>query len=309
MGTSAPGEIRNLVSIASPSLGAILNIGPAHLKMLKNLEGVLTEKWALIEGLNGGMGIYCEDDPLLREKAKEHAGPLFSFGIYHGRHLRASSIEFLPDLSTRFAVIFQGEQLGVIKIPFVGLHNIYNVLAAMSIGHILGVSWDVMIQKASVLKLPSMRWEIRKANNVLVINDAYNANPQSMSSALETFHALRVDGKKIFVCADMLDLGEGEFHWHRILAQDILKSEVNVLITVGPLSRLTAQWAKEKGFSKTACFSFDHHEEAFRRLTEVVASSDAVLIKGSRAMGMEKIVEGLIQSLQAGRHQAEHVGF
>jgi UDP-N-acetylmuramoyl-tripeptide--D-alanyl-D-alanine ligase len=130
-----------------------------------------------------------------------------------------------------------------------------------------------------------------------------------MSSALETFHALRVDGKKIFVCADMLDLGEGEFHWHRILAQDILKSEVNVLITVGPLSRLTAQWAKEKGFSKTACFSFDHHEEAFRRLTEVVASSDAVLIKGSRAMGMEKIVEGLIQSLQAGRHQAEHVGF
>jgi UDP-N-acetylmuramoyl-tripeptide--D-alanyl-D-alanine ligase len=309
LGTSAPGEISNLASIAQPTMGVVLNVGPAHLKMLKSLEGVLEEKWSLIETLRGGVGIFNEDDPLLREKAKNYSGPLFSFGIYHGGQLQASKIEFLQDLSTRFVVIFQGEELGVIKIPFVGLHNIYNVLAALSIGHILGVSWESMMRKASVLKLPSMRWEMIQAGGVLIINDAYNANPQSMSSALETFHALRVDGKKIFVCGDMLDLGEVEYHWHRSLAQDVLKSEVNLLITVGPLSRLMAQWVKDKGFPKTACFSYEKYDEALHRLLEVVTGSDAVLVKGSRAMGLEKVVEGLLQSLQAKHPHPEHVGF
>lgn len=294
MGTSSSGEIQRLASLASPTLGAILNIGSAHLKMLRDMEGVLHEKWTLLESNGSTLGIYNEDDPLLKNEAKQSVRKLWSFGIYEGGMLRASNIESFKNQSTRFSLIFQGEEVGVVKVPFLGLHHVYNVLAAMLVGHALGVSWDEMVQKAQALKLPKMRWEVVKLNGLCVINDAYNANPKSVRCALEAFQLLKTEGKKIFVFGDMLDLGEEGPDLHRSLASDLLKSDVDILVTLGPLSASLLEAVREKGFLKGAGFSFETHEEVIHCLESIAGSSDALLFKGSRGMGMERIAEAFL---------------
>ncbi len=298
MGTSSFGEISKHASLALPTLSVVLNIGAAHLKMLKSVEGVLSEKWTLIESESSQLGIYNEDDPLLRQQAKKSSKELWSFGIYEGGMLRASRIEFLKNQTTQFYLIFQGEEVGMVKIPFLGLHQVYNCLAAMLIAHALGVSWNSMIQKALELKLPKMRWEVMRANGIYFINDCYNANPQSVRSALESFQLMSVEGKKFFVFGDMLELGKEEFRLHEELANDVIQSGVDYLVTLGPLSNSLVQMIKKKGFSKPICFSFETHEEIRHCLESLIESSDAVLVKGSRAMGMERIIEGLIGKFQ-----------
>lgn len=295
MGTSSPGEIAHLVSLAGPTMGVLLNIGAAHLKMLGSLDGVLEEKSALMKGVGSGVCVYNMDDPLLKKSSSTWAGPLVSFGIYSGGQFQAARIEFYRNHSIRFMLLFEGQELGMVKIPVLGVHNVYNVLAAMAVGHTLGVSLEAMIEKAASLTLPPMRWEVSKLNGLTVINDAYNANPQSMNSALETFKLLRVDGRKIFVCGDMLDLGDEERYWHRTLSQAVVDSGVDFLVTVGPLAALVAQAAREKGFSKGAAFTCEDHVQALACLSEIMSDTDAILVKGSRLMGMEKIVEGLIK--------------
>ncbi|MBI3277471.1 MAG: UDP-N-acetylmuramoyl-tripeptide--D-alanyl-D-alanine ligase [Chlamydiae bacterium] len=298
MGTSSPGEIQKLVELAQPNLGVVLNVGPAHLKMLGDLEGVLTEKWQMIEGLSGGIGIYNEDDPLLRKRAKNYSMPLMSFGIYQGGDLRASRIEFLGNHSTRFALIFHEKELGAVRVPFIGLHHLYNVLAAMCVGYKLEIPWEVMMEKAEHLKLPQMRLEMIKESGVLIFNDTYNANPQSMKAALETLGTLRANGKKIFVCGDMLDLGSEEILWHRNLAKEVIAAQVDLLIPVGPLANLVGEESRKMGLSKSAIFLTESPEEALQVLLEKTFESDVVLVKGSRAVGMEKVVRGLMDELR-----------
>ncbi len=298
MGTSSFGEISKLASLALPTISVVLNIGSAHLKMLKNVEGVLSEKWTLIESQNSQLGIYNEDDSLLRKQAKKSSKKLWSFGIYEDGMLRASRIEFLKNQTTQFCLIFEGEEVGVVKIPFLGLHQVYNCLAAMLMAHALGVSWDSMIQKALNLKLPKMRWDVTQCQGIYFINDCYNANPQSVRSALESFQLMSVEGKKIFVFGDMLELGEEEIRLHEELVDDVIRSGVDYLVTLGSLSSGLTQMIKKKGFSRPISFSFETHEEVRHCLENLIESSDAVLVKGSRAMGMERIVEGLIKKFQ-----------
>jgi UDP-N-acetylmuramoyl-tripeptide--D-alanyl-D-alanine ligase len=297
MGTSSPGEIRYLTQIAAPTHGVLLNIGAAHLRMLKDLQGVLNEKWALIESVSPNRAVLNEDDPNLQKKIQNSPGCI-SFGIYSGGQIQASKIEFYKNEFSRFVVLFEGKELGLIKVPFVGLHNIYNVLAALSIGYALGLDWSFMMKHIARLQLPSMRWETQKVNGVVVINDAYNANPKSMASALDTFGKMNVEGKKIFVCGDMLDLGSDEEYWHRSLGTEVVKAGVHILITVGVMSKWVGESAREKGFSKNSVFSCENHQEVLDVLKSFISSGDTVLVKGSRGMSLEKAVELLNKHLQ-----------
>jgi len=296
MGTSSPGEIRHLTQIAAPTHGTLLNIGAAHLRMLKDLQGVLNEKWALIESVPPARAVLNADDPYLQKKIQNSPGCV-TFSIYSEGRIRASKIEFYKNEYSRFVILFDGRELGLLKVPFVGLHNIYNVLAALSIGYALGLDWNYMMKNIAYLQLPSMRWETHKVNGALVINDAYNANPKSMASALDTFGKMNVEGKKIFVCGDMLDLGTDEEYWHRSLGTEVIKAGIQVLVTVGPLSKLAGESAREKGISKNAVFSCENHQEVLDILKNIILPGDAILVKGSRGMALEKTVELLNKHL------------
>ena len=184
-------------------------------------------------------------------------------------------------------------------IPIIGTYNIYNTLAALAVCNKLKVEIKDIVEALPQIKLPSMRFEILETNALTIINDAYNANPASMAAALETFSKMNVEGKRIFVCGDMLELGWYALEAHRNIGKLVNYSSINYLITFGELAEEVRKSAINDGLNKNQAKSFDTTDEIVDFLAAIANKGDAILIKGSRAKGMERIVDGLRKKMNS----------
>ncbi len=295
-GTNQPGDIPWLADVSRPDVVVFTNIGESHLEKLKTPLGVLKEKWALTKFMpKAGRVIVNGDDAHLNKHIKLAAKSfdIISYGIESKAKLQARDIALSGGRSLVFHVAGKSVELNSC-----GINNVYNALAAYACGLLFAVPVADIAHALKRFEFPAGRGQILKLGRGWLINDAYNANPVSMRSALQTLAALAVEGKKIVVAADMLELGQRAQALHKALGAQAARSSVDVLITVGKLARHIALGAKaaNKGIKVVACRDVD---EAQQHLARIFSNGDAVLIKGSRRMKMEQVVEFLLASPKA----------
>ena len=290
MGMSALGEIDALARFVGPDVGVITNIGPAHLEFLKSMDLVAQAKGELFDHLKpGGTAVLNADDRYFDTLKKKFSGRVLSFGIDKASDVRASDIRQEKDF-TDFA-IRSGLSRVKVRLRAVGKHNIYNALAAAAAALAVGMSLDAVKNGLDAFQPLAMRSELRQVQGRTVFADCYNANPASMDAALATLVSLKSGGKAIAVLGDMLELGSVAVDAHRTIGKTIARLGVDLVITMGPLAKHVGEGAIDAGMPKDRVFEAGSQAEAAGLLKKLSRPGDTVLIKGSRSMKMEKILE------------------
>ena len=296
MGMSAAGEIKRLAEIAMPDIGVITNISAGHLDQLKTVKDVQAAKGELFDSINKeGTAIVNADDPLVLELAKSLRVKKITYGIAQSSDVQASNIQNEGSSGFTFTAKVFNQKISV-KLSQIGYCNIYNALAALATGHSLGISGKDMSRGLENYQQIPQRNEQIHYEGVTLINDAYNANPQSMREALKTLSEFNTQGKRFLIIGDMLELGPLSESAHHELGQEIILSNVDHLVTVGPLASLVAESAKKNPRHPLQIGKFNTHVEAVSYLLRNVEKGDCLLIKGSRGAKMENIIQEYLKT-------------
>ncbi len=292
MGMYDVGEIANLARIARPHVGVVTIIGPVHAGRAKTLERIVAAKTELVEALPPapeGVAILNYDDDNVRAMAEATAARVFYYGLSPEAHLWADEIDGLGLDGIRFQLHYQGEALHV-RIPLLGRHSVHTALRAAAVGLTEGLDWQEIIEG---LRAPSAQLRLVAVPgpcDSTILDDTYNASPASGIAALNLLHEL--EGRKIAVLGDMLELGGHEREGHQKVGMRALEV-VDILITVGPRGRMIGQTALRWGMDADRVMMVDTNDQAVALLEQVVSEGDVILVKGSRGMAMEEIVGSL----------------
>ncbi len=284
MGMNHAGEIDALCKIAKPDIGVITNIGPAHIGFLGSIRNICGAKKELLNNLPArGTAILNRDDAYLKGLRGFGCQRAY-FGIDEKCDFRAVN----PARGKNGWRFLVGKEVFELGLP--GRHNIYNALAAIAVGRQFKISLKLISRRIKSFrqKCP-MRLELKKVRGIKIMDDSYNSNPSSMAAAIEALADCRTAGKKIIVSGDMLELGPRAKAMHEGLGRAIAKSPAEVLITLGALSKFTNRTAAQKGVK--VLFHAATRGEAAGFLKKTAKPGDVVLVKGSREMRMEKIIE------------------
>ena len=293
MGMSSRGEIAFLSTLAEPDLAIITNIGESHLLDLGSREEIANAKLEIVSGLkDGGTLIYQGDEPLLRDRIERDLTNLHvvSFGREDKNDLYPISIT-QNENSTSFEI--NGDSGEPYTIPVLGYHNVQNALAAMLVAKLLRVN-DANIRKGfESVRLTNMRMEmVEGAKGEKIINDAYNASPTSMKAAIELIESLLGFQNKYLVLGDMLELGNQEKDYHVNIGEIIQPDKIDTVFTYGPLGQFIAEGARQS-FPADRVFSYDDKSALIADLKQRTSVNDLILVKASRGMKLEEIVQAL----------------
>jgi UDP-N-acetylmuramoyl-tripeptide--D-alanyl-D-alanine ligase len=292
MGFYVPGEIKFLCGLARPSVGVITTIGTVHAERAGSQDEIARGKAELIKALPSapeGTAILNFDDPLVRDMAEETDARIFYYGLSPDADLWADEVEGLGLDGVKFRLHYRGESIHL-KIPLIGRHSVHTVLRSAAVGLVEGLSWEEISRGLRSEHTQLRLVAVRASSGALILDDTYNASPKSMLADLNLLEEM--DGRKIAVLGDMLELGLYEEQGHRKVG--IRAAEVaDVLVTVGELGQLIARAAGESGMKGKNIHSFLTGHEASEFLKEFLLEKDVVLIKGSRGMRMDKIVADL----------------
>ena len=290
MGTNAPGEIAALCRVARPTAGIITNVGASHLEGLGSLDGVAREKAALFESLpSDGLAILNLDSAfadVLRDRAPCRT---ISFSVEGEGEFNAERPLFHSG-GTTFSL--QGRE---ITSPLLGLHNVSNLLAALACCCGLGFELDDLLPAVSRLTGGHRRMERRELGDLTLFDDTYNANPESARAAVRVLAGLHGARRRVLVMGDMLELGTNAPELHHAIGREAAESGIELLVLVGEVTQATAAGALEAGMDATCVRHIGAVEDALEELPGMLKSGDVVLVKGSRAMGMEALVDALVQ--------------
>jgi len=288
MGMSARGEITRLAQITAPQLGIITNVGAGHLEKLGGISGVARAKGELFIQLPaGGTAIVNADDPQIGQLPLANGVRRVLFGLSPEAQVRASAIS-AADGTVAFTLHLPGAEAAV-QLPVPGRHNVQNALAAAAAAWVLEVPLEDIVAGLAAFKPCPGRMElVELADDVLVIEDSYNANPLSMRAALDALHDLGRPGRRIAVLGDMLELGQaaGELHFE---VGALVAMRADWLFTLGELAREIAAGAAAGGLAAGRIVTAATVEELVDRLRAVLRPGDRLLIKGSRGMRMERV--------------------
>ena len=288
VGTSWPGEIERLSQITAPTLGVITNIGPAHLELLGSIEGVAEEKGALLAHVEHA--ILNADDPMTPTLAGRVCGQITTFGWQTDANISADEIEIDSFGKPTFTLKIDGNEVERVHLPCLGKHNVYNALAAAAVGLWAGLTPTETCTGLEHFQPADMRMQPIVHNDLCIINDAYNSNPESLKSALIFLSDIETTGMRIAILGDMLELGEHSHAFH-LKAGQAVPANIDLLITVGPHSVAIAEGAAGIVESVISC---DTPKQAAQQLTKYAKPGDAVLIKGSRGIKLEQVLEELM---------------
>ncbi|HHT9126453.1 MAG TPA: UDP-N-acetylmuramoyl-tripeptide--D-alanyl-D-alanine ligase [Candidatus Brocadiia bacterium] len=287
MGTNAPGEIRRLSEIVRPHTAVFTNISETHLEGLGSVEGVAKEKGEMLNYIDkDGTIVINADNVWCNKIAKSFSGRIIRFGINNQAQIKGSNVS-RTDLGLAFTV---NDDFRV-NVPFYEIHNVYNCLAALAVCYSLGFDIEKLSKTLLRFRLPAMRMDRQNIGDIAVINDAYNANPQSMLAALNEYSEMKVHGRKIFICGDMLELGNHAERLHKEIGIKVAHAGIDLLLTVGKLSRYVAESATAHGMAKENTMCYDSLGELLASIVYCLKDGDTILIKGSRRIGLEGIIE------------------
>jgi UDP-N-acetylmuramoyl-tripeptide--D-alanyl-D-alanine ligase len=293
LGTNHPGEIAALAGIVRPHIGVITNIGLAHVEFLHDEAGVANEKGALIENLPGveeGWAILNADDKWCGELRNRTKAAVLTVGIEKFADIRASNIMVNGDLKFRLNIARKREDV-IIRLKTLGRHQIYNALQAAAVGYAVGMDLEDIRAGLESVEFPSQRMQVVDRQGVRFVNDCYNANMPSMEAAMQTLSEQPWPGRKLAVVGDMLELGEWTRMAHLRIGAQAAGAGLSLLVTVGDAARDVATGAMEAGMEAHKIVTVANASEAASLLRSLVREGDFVLLKASRRMKLEEVLE------------------
>lgn len=292
MGFYVPGEIAFLCDIALPHVGVVTNVGTVHAERAGSQEAIARGKAELVQALPPapeGVAILNFDDAWVRKMEEKTKARIFFYGLSHEAHLWADQVEGLGLEGIRFRIHYQGETLYV-KIPLIGRHSVHTALRAAAVGLAEGMNWQEILEGLSQGHTQLRLAAVRSENGALLLDDTYNASPESMLAALNLLDEL--DGRKIAVLGDMLELGPYERGGHEMVG--LRAAQVaGMLLTLGERAHIIAEAARRAGMKKSAVLEFDALEPVIEWLNSNLSKDDVVLIKGSHGLRMDRITNVL----------------
>jgi UDP-N-acetylmuramoyl-tripeptide--D-alanyl-D-alanine ligase len=290
MGFYVPGEIAFLCDIALPQVGVVTNIGTVHAERVGSQEAIAHGKSELVQALPAdGHAILNFDDPWVRKMEEKTRARVFFYGLSPDAHLWADKVEGLGLDGIRFRMHYQGETLHV-KIPLIGRHSVHTALRAAAVGLVEGMNWQEILEGLSQGHTQLRLVAVRSESGALLLDDTYNASPESMLAALSLLDEL--DGRKVAVLGDMLELGPYERSGHEIVG--LRAGQVaDVLLTLGERARIIADAARRVTGKRRTIVEFDGFEPLLEWLKTNLTPKDVVLIKGSHGLRMDRITSTL----------------
>jgi UDP-N-acetylmuramoyl-tripeptide--D-alanyl-D-alanine ligase len=290
MGFYVLGEIALLADIAVPEVGIVTNIGTVHAERAGSQEAIYQGKAELVRALGkNGVAVLNFDDPNVKRMAQETTGRVFYYGLDRQADLWADEVEGLGLAGVKFRMHYGRETLHV-RIPMIGRHSVHTALRAAAVGLIEGMDWGQILAGLRIGN-PQLRLvAVQGRNGSLLLDDTYNASPESTIAALNLLDEL--EGRKVAVLGDMLELGQYEEQGHQLVGS-LAARVADVLITVGPRARTIAATAQAAGLSAELITQFENTDSALDYLKSKLIKGDVVLVKGSRGVHMDKIVPEL----------------
>ena len=292
MGFYVPGEIALLGHIAKPQVGVVTNISEVHLERAGTMEAIAKGKGELVESLPAapeGVAILNIDDPVVRDMAERTKARVFYYGLSQEADIWASDIEGLGLEGVRFVFHHVGETFRV-RVPLLGRHSVHTALRAAAVGLIEGLSWPQILSGLTETPTQLRLVAVNGPGGSLILDDTYNAAPASVLAALNLLK--EIDGRRIAVLGDMLELGDFEERGHRMVGARAAEVARH-LVTVGERARWIGEEALRAGLPEAVLTTLENSDQAVEFLRGEVGSGDVVLIKGSRAIRMDKIVSEL----------------
>jgi len=297
MGFYVPGEIAFLCDLALPHVGVVTNIGTVHAERAGSQEEIARGKSELIQALPpapDGVAVLNHDDPLVKKMAEVTKAQVLFYGMTPEADLWADQVEGLGLEGIRFRLHYQDEVL-YLRVPLIGRHSVQTALRAAAVGLVEGLTWQEIVAGLRSGSTQLRLMAVRAKSGALILDDTYNASPESVLAALNLLHELkerRSPGRKIAVLGDMLELGIYEQRGHEMVGIRAAQV-VDLLITVGERGRMMADAAVQAGFPADAVVVLDTTQQAVEFLHQALLPDDIVLVKGSRGMRMERVVAAL----------------
>lgn len=300
MGMNRPGEIARLTEIADPDLACITNIQEAHLEGLESIDGVARAKGELFAGIKawGKLAVNL-DDKRVKRLARHLGQEKITFGRSRRAFVRATHIRGLGEEGTGFTLHIGDEKVRV-RITSLGGHNVLNALAAAALAHGAGLTIGQIAAGLAAFSPYDKRFQVQQLPGGLkLVNDAYNANPASMLAALETMQGLKRDRKAVVILGDMLELGRQSAAAHRFVGESVARLGFDYLLAVGAFAGQLVTAAQKAGMPGARAQAFAVKEDIARWLRNnllagALAPGDWILLKGSRGMKMETIIDDFL---------------
>lgn len=291
MGMSEKGQIRNLSRIAQPDVAIITMIGQSHLETLGSREEIAKAKFEIIDGLNDdGLFLYNGDEPLLSQNINMLGIESKSFGGKYTNDLFPTNVQ-LDEYGVHFKLNHSKIQYDV---PLHGKHNIFNTIVGIAVGQFYKVPIEKIQEALQQINIIQMRFQFLTAKTGFkIINDAWNASPSSMKAAIETLQTLNAYKKKMIVIGDMLELGKNAETYHREIGKMLNEKSIQYVFTYGELAKIVAEEASKK-YDTGKVQSFNNKAKIAEEVLKVITENDVVLLKGSREMALEQIVQNWI---------------
>src|SRR5437870_7259018 len=287
IGMNHPGEVAVLAKLAAPDAAIITNIGTAHIEFMGSREAIAAEKGALAQAVGAeGTVILNADDQFSKSIAPSTSAKVILAGTTEGT---VRAIEITQSANGTDFTILEGAHRCRAQLPVPGLHMVQNALLGVAAGRIFGLSLEECAAGLAAAPLTKARLQIKEIHGVQFIDDSYNANPDSMKAALRTLVELDADGKRIAVLGEMRELGNESARDHREVGETAATLEVDHLIAIGSVAAAIASAAERAGLRNSR--TVNSPAEAAEILSEIAASGDLVLIKGSRAARTERVME------------------
>jgi UDP-N-acetylmuramoyl-tripeptide--D-alanyl-D-alanine ligase len=292
MGFYVPGEIAFLCDIALPQIGVVTNVGTVHAERAGSQEVIARGKSELVQALPAspeGVAILNYDDPWVRPMAEKTKARIFYYGLDPDADLWADDVEGLGLEGIRFRLHYRKETLHV-RVPMIGQHSVHAALRAAAVGLVDGLTWQEIMSGLRSSHTQLRLVAVRSQSGALLLDDTYNASPESTLAALNLLSEL--DGRKVAVLGDMLELGPYEQQGHTLVG--VRAAEVaERLVTVGERGRMIAAAARRAGLRSDKVVEFENTEQAIEWLRDHLTGKDVVLVKGSHGIRMDRIVAAL----------------
>ena len=292
MGMNHPGEIAPLVKMTAPEIGVISSIGPAHIEFFADQAAIAAEKAELIAALPPeGLAVLNADDEWSRRIAERTHARVVWVGDGPDSTWRAEDLQVAED-SLSFLLRHNGSE-ATVRLPVVNRVMVANALLAAAVGRECGLTMDEIARGLEAVQLPGARMQVVKAHGAWIINDAYNANPDSMKAALVTLGEFPGANRRLAVLGSMGELGRHATELHRATGEFAARQNLAFLIAVGPQADAYAKGARAAGLGPNQIVTALNAEEAAAALRPLLREGDAVLVKGSRFMGLERLVSAI----------------
>jgi len=293
MGMRGRGQIADLSRLVEPDIGVITNIGFSHIELLKNQRNIMLAKRELIDAMSPeGTAVLPFDDPWFENLREDFAGRIVTFGAKEGSDIRFSLLESEVDRTLGKISMNNGET-ALLELRTGGVQHLQNAAAAIACGWSLGFPLPGMVESLKSFQPEAMRFKLTKlARGNSIVNDTYNASPAAVEMALSTIASAKAK-KKMFVFGDMLELGDYAEELHRTVAQWIIASKIDLLITVGSLSRFTHEEILATG--TIVAYHFDSVDQGVTEVPPLIDSDWLILAKASRSIGLDRIANAIIE--------------